>query len=165
MWSQLNVRKWWNVNFQKVTEYFSTEVTSAGFTETDVRNWVPSVTEKRRAPVKQRVSSWDSTCATKSCVQTQSLSFWKVQSGLNGPVECEGLTYISSLVILQVWCTNCPLTGNYLQALSCDCRKCLFAQITMLCLQDMYGINIQMQMSWVGNQQHLSSAIEKILGW
>ena len=35
LWSQLNVRKWWNVNFQKVTEYFSTEVTSAGSTEAD----------------------------------------------------------------------------------------------------------------------------------
>ena len=36
VWSQLNVRKWWNLNFQKVTEYFSTEVTSAGSTMTDV---------------------------------------------------------------------------------------------------------------------------------
>ena len=36
LWSQFNVRKWWNVNFQKVTEYFSTEATSAGSTMTDV---------------------------------------------------------------------------------------------------------------------------------
>ena len=138
VWLQLNVRKWWNVDFQKVTEYFSTEVTSAGTTETDViESCEKSLQhlqnlrkpEKRGAPVKQRVSSWDSTCAIKSCVQTQSLSFWKVQSGLNGPKEWRGPTFIFSLVILLVWC----LTGNYLQALSCDCRKCLLAQFTMLC--------------------------------